>query len=329
MKRKISKTAKLDYIEPEADEIGVDENIVKKHLDPSAMFTQFTGSKQELQNLIADNWSRGWVSEQKAPTEISETWVVPLPPDKFYSGVININEGSELTAEFTKAHSAQGFRKRIRVKSPNKPKADWARAMVTVSKKPFAVVANFNVLTLAAGLLEFEGQDPDTFKEPISPQTLMYNRYDSNNKSHSPEEFDKLLEKAFHYWKNKAMWAPTEKPNPTNELIQMANRLDQKGLKKEADFLDEIIKKATGELITLDDRRPKKESIPSLGIWVDSWGPATYEDIWFFESNDNRDEGLFDYDDISEYPSLKKINLENHPELIQMILSYLSSKKSE
>ena len=33
------------------------------------------------------------------------------------------------------------------------------------------------------------------------------------------------------------------------ELINLANRLDQKGLKKEADFLDKIIKSA-GELIS-------------------------------------------------------------------------------
>ena len=42
------------------------------------------------------------------------------------------------------------------------------------------------------------------------------------------------------------------------ELITLANRLDQKGLKKEADFLDSLIKSA-GELISLDEHRTPEE----------------------------------------------------------------------
>jgi len=42
------------------------------------------------------------------------------------------------------------------------------------------------------------------------------------------------------------------------ELINLANRLDQKGLKKEADFLDKIIKSA-GELVSLDEKRTPED----------------------------------------------------------------------
>jgi hypothetical protein len=42
------------------------------------------------------------------------------------------------------------------------------------------------------------------------------------------------------------------------ELIILANNLDQKGLKKEADFLDKIIKSA-GELISLDEKRTPQD----------------------------------------------------------------------
>ena len=42
------------------------------------------------------------------------------------------------------------------------------------------------------------------------------------------------------------------------ELINLANRLDQKGLKKEADFLDNLIKSA-GELISLDEERTPQD----------------------------------------------------------------------
>lgn len=248
MKRKISKTAKLDYDSPIPFEIEISGDIRRKHLNSNSMFSHFEGGPQELQKLISDNWDKGWLSDQKrGRSGNSEVWIVPLPPDKFYTGLVKINDASELTAEWSQQLHGQGFRKRVMAKAPQKSKADFARAVVLVSTaKP---IAQFFVLTINAGILN-EGQDPQTFKEPMSPQTLMYNRYEYGE-THSPEEFDKILRKAFHYWKDKAFYAgPSSRPDPTNqppgskdELIQMANRLDQKGFKKEADFLDKIIQK--------------------------------------------------------------------------------------
>lgn len=44
-----------------------------------------------------------------------------------------------------------------------------------------------------------------------------------------------------------------------NDLIILANDLDQKGLRKEADFIDSIIRQA-GELVDLDQRRREREA---------------------------------------------------------------------
>ena len=53
-----------------------------------------------------------------------------------------------------------------------------------------------------------------------------------------------------------------------NDLIILANNLDQKGLKKEADFIDSIIRQA-GELVDLDQRRREKEAENLLSSHVD------------------------------------------------------------
>lgn len=53
-----------------------------------------------------------------------------------------------------------------------------------------------------------------------------------------------------------------------NNLITLANDLDQKGLKKEADFIDSIIRQA-GELVDLDQRRREKEAENLLSSHVD------------------------------------------------------------
>lgn len=53
-----------------------------------------------------------------------------------------------------------------------------------------------------------------------------------------------------------------------NDLITLANDLDQKGLKKEADFIDSIIRQA-GELVDLDQRRREKEAENLLSSHVD------------------------------------------------------------
>jgi len=53
--------------------------------------------------------------------------------------------------------------------------------------------------------------------------------------------------------------SPKEKQAMINDLITLANDLDQKGLRKEADFIDSIIRQA-GELVDLDQRRKEKEA---------------------------------------------------------------------
>ena len=176
-----------------------------KHLDPNSNFSHFEGSAEDLKNLIKSNWHKSYPSPQK-----NGAMVIPLPPDNFKSGVVKLNESSKLHGTYEPHMGYRENRKGMVAEMEEKPKADYARA---ISGEPdeFGII---NIYTILAGVLD-SPEDPDRpFEEPMTPQTMMYNRYGSGyiDKSfHSSEEFDKLLSKAFEYWKDKAFFKKKKK----------------------------------------------------------------------------------------------------------------------
>ena len=154
-------------------------------------FSTFDGSPEELLTLIKAN-----LDKAKRSGEKEGAWVVPLPPERFKSGVIELKPGDKLTGfyEYQFGREALGARKTVSVAGREKPADKFADAIISDPN-----FKSITVLTIIAS------QQAD---EPMNPQAMMWNRYHWGSDSSSSQEFDEKLSRAFNYWKNKAMWDP-------------------------------------------------------------------------------------------------------------------------
>ena len=157
-----------------------------KHLNPDSSFSYFDGSAEELKKLIADNLSNAIESAKK-----EGTLEVPLPPDKFYSGVVTLEEGDVLSGSFQPHMGHRELRKSVTVARDSKKPAKFAKAIVSLYRE------SATVYTILAS---------DVENEPMNPQAMMYNRFAGGELTRSAEEFVNALEASFNYWKDKAMW---------------------------------------------------------------------------------------------------------------------------
>ena len=184
--------------------------VAQKHLNPNSSFSHFNGSEERLASLIKDKWKMAWPSPQKPGV-----FIIPLPPDGFESGVVRLSEDTQMVGSYDPHMGHREPRKGWRAKSDKKDKADYARAVVSHDDYE----GTLTVYAIIAGILDNKSVNPDTFEEPMTPQTLMYNRYSgaANDQGamraprHSSQEFDSLLRSSFDYWKDKAMFERSAK----------------------------------------------------------------------------------------------------------------------
>jgi hypothetical protein len=172
----------------------------EKHLNVDSNYSHFEGTSDELKDLILSNWNKAYPSPQK-----NGAMVIPLPPDKFKSGVVRLNEDSKLHGIYEPHMGHREHRKGLVAEMEEKPQADYARA---ISSEPDGF-GSISIYTILAGVLDSKENPDKPFEEPMTPQTMMYNRYGYGNidKSfHNSEEFDELLHKSFNYWKDKAFF---------------------------------------------------------------------------------------------------------------------------
>ena len=162
----------------------------KKHFGETP-FSTFEGSPEELLDLIKTNIAKARRSKDK-----EGAWLVPLPPERFKSGIIQLEPGDELSGYYRYYFDRDELeaRKLVSVKGREKPNAKFVDAII--SDPSFA---NITVFTIIASQVK---------DEPANPRVLMWERYHWGRDSSSSQEFDEKLLRAFNYWKDKAMWDP-------------------------------------------------------------------------------------------------------------------------
>ena len=164
----------------------------KKHFGETP-FSTFEGSPEELLDLIKANLAKARRSKDK-----EGAWLVPLPPERFKSGIIQLEPGDELSGYYRYYFDREELeaRKLVSVKGKEKPRAKFVDAII--SDPSFA---NVTVFTIIASQVK---------DEPPNPRVLMWERYHWGRDSSSSQEFDERLLRAFNYWKDKAMWDPNQ-----------------------------------------------------------------------------------------------------------------------
>jgi len=171
-------------------EVNFIEGFVGKHLSPDSNFSHFVGSEEELRELILDN-----LHLKEPSSSPPGRYLVPLPSEGFYSGVITLEEGDELYGGYSPHMGYREPRKSVKVKRESKAPAKFVKAIIGEHEREGAKL--IEVFSLNASMVE---------DEPINTQAMMYNRFMSGIDDSTPEEFVEQLEISFNYWKDKAMF---------------------------------------------------------------------------------------------------------------------------
>lgn len=178
-------------------QVGVNSFVLRQHVYSS--FSHYVGSHEEVAQLAEKHLD----TKRKGYRE--GVWEVDVPPQNFYSSLVQLKEGDKLHGVFESRRQNEEPRKRLMVKHGNKVPAK----SVTLILYSHEVLAENNEHSTECPfeLISINARANDG-PEPISPETLMHNHFKSDGGTDtkmSDEEFVQALKISFEYWKDKAM----------------------------------------------------------------------------------------------------------------------------
>jgi len=198
-------------------QVNLHINTFARRQTEESRFSHFTGTDEKLLEAVAINWPRRTEGYREGVI------LVPVPPaatfhsdgsrDIFYSGVVQLEEGDHLYGSYEPRKKGETPRKTVSVESdrPTKIPAKSVEIVLYASEllaedgdneRP-AEVGNWEIISINAS--------PEIEPTPITPTTLMHNHFrqegdvGATESNLSNEEFVKLLEKSFLYWRDKTM----------------------------------------------------------------------------------------------------------------------------
>lgn len=183
---------------------GWSEFAKKRHI-PGAGYSYFNGSDIELFKLISDNWNKRFVGA--GTTDINAVCIVPVPPDKFCTSNIMIENATNIeTIVHKRREGEEPFLKTV----ANGPtvKANYAKIVLysadelkkdTLDGKTYDSPYEWKIVCIIAS---------DTDDEPMLPLAMARNQLEKaggNPRQYSGEEYAK----AIYYWSQRVSVKPT------------------------------------------------------------------------------------------------------------------------
>ncbi len=142
----------------------------------NSRFSHYEGCWPGLLQLVADNFDPSHPQQQGYRPGVYE---VPVPPQGFFSNVVELKEGDQLFGSFKARRAGETPRKVITTKSRRKTPAGSATIILYSSKvlaedgsnKLTPLPGNYEIVSINCDLAE---------KLPIDPITLMHNHFGSD-----------------------------------------------------------------------------------------------------------------------------------------------------
>ena len=165
-------------------------------------FTHWTLNDKALLKLVYDNFENAKQGYRNG------VLLVPVNPDGFYSGVVVLSEGEQLSGCFAARKEGEEPRKQVRsarkIKSP-------AKSVYIVLYRSDVLAENGENSCMDADweIISVNGA-PTEEEMPIAPMTLLHNHFQSSGGTAtglSNDELVEMLKVSFEYWKDKAMVA--------------------------------------------------------------------------------------------------------------------------
>ena len=161
-------------------------------------FSHFDGSWEELCQMVAENLPN---AKQGNRTFIKK---VPVPANRFKSGVVQLTEGCEMVASYVPRWDGEEPRKTVAAKGA-KADANFVEIICYHSEglEPHQRdgVNEWEIISINASLVE---------NEPMPVETLLYNIFEgSGGTAMDLTDAQTIVEiyKSWSYWKDKAMCA--------------------------------------------------------------------------------------------------------------------------
>lgn len=160
-------------------------------------FSYFDGTWEELCQIVESNLhnaTQGYRPHVK---------IVPVPADRFVSGVVQLTEGMELVSTFISRRAGEEPRKTVTARGAKTP-AKFVNIICyhsSILEKDAAGEDCWEVISINAAAVE---------NEPIPTETLLYNYFGGSGgttTAYTPEEFIAALHESWSYWRDKAMHA--------------------------------------------------------------------------------------------------------------------------
>ncbi len=173
-----------------------------KRQTSDSRFSHFEGTWDKIIDMVWQNWNT------HCPSYRDGVITVNVPINGFYSGVIILESGDELSGGFEPRREGENPRKFVMVKGREKTPARSVD-VVLYSSRVLAEDED-NELEPEDGNWEIISINASPIKEkmPINPTVLMHNHFGSDggtNTQMSDSEFVEVLRDSFTHWKDKAM----------------------------------------------------------------------------------------------------------------------------
>lgn len=177
-------------------------NTFVKRQTANSRFSYFDGSWDELEDIVRSN------SRHFSPGYRAGVMLVHVPPDKFFSSVVNLKEGDVLVGGFEPRRKGEAPRKYVTTSTSRKTPAKtvdivlYSSAVLSEDHDNELPVedGNWEIISINASPLRAE--------MPINPNVLMHNHFGSDGGTAtnlSDSEFVAMLRESFLYWNDKAM----------------------------------------------------------------------------------------------------------------------------
>lgn len=170
-------------------------------------FSHYNGSFDQLLELT----TRHFQAENARPGYRDGVFLVDVPVENFFSGIVKLEDGSVLSGRFEPRRSGEEPRKFLTAVGSKIP----AKSVQIVVYRGDILAENndhcgrgtddqFEIISINAS--------PTDGPSPIPPETLMHNHFESSggtNTGLSDSEFVAMLRESFIWFKDKAMAAET------------------------------------------------------------------------------------------------------------------------
>ena len=174
---------------------------VLRHTQESP-FSHFNGNIEDIPALAEKHFNN------QSPGYRDGVILVEVPVEGFFTGVVTLTEGAELTGSFKARQDGETPRKEILAKGASK----IAAAKVEIVLYRSDVLAESGDNTLESSTENFEvisiNASPTKGETPINPMTLMHNHFGSDGGTKTnmtDEQFVAALREGFAFWADKAM----------------------------------------------------------------------------------------------------------------------------